>query len=205
MAQCPSLAKSNTVTACLMLMSRPNTVYMVQERGVRTSDGDGTVPLISTGLMCYKGWRGTKLNPSNIPIVSREYKHQPSNMFVDLRYVLYLFEDLTLFTHMFMPGKIRHSGVLHHFCVCLRSCHCQSFALQNIPMFGIGQAVHLVKLQHAVEMCVIFSSLAVGESSIKCVVTEENNTTFSNFALVCHSDCLCSMSLAAMTGQHFSI
>ena len=49
------------------------------------SDGDGTVPLISTGLMCYKGWRGSKLNPSNIPIVSREYKHQPTNAFKDLR------------------------------------------------------------------------------------------------------------------------
>lgn len=53
---------------------------------MRLSDGDGTVPLISTGLMCIKGWRGTKLNPSNIPIISREYKHQPSNMFKDLRY-----------------------------------------------------------------------------------------------------------------------
>ena len=53
---------------------------------MRTSDGDGTVPVISTGLMCYKGWRGTKLNPSNIPIVSREYRHQPTNAFKDLRY-----------------------------------------------------------------------------------------------------------------------
>lgn len=43
------------------------------------------MPLISTGLMCYRGWRGTPLNPSNIPIVSREYMHQPSNAFKDLR------------------------------------------------------------------------------------------------------------------------
>ncbi|KAL3135758.1 hypothetical protein ABBQ32_007321 [Trebouxia sp. C0010 RCD-2024] len=55
------------------------------ERGVRTSDGDGTVPLVSTGLMCHKGWRTKRLNPANIPIVSREYIHQPSTVFKDLR------------------------------------------------------------------------------------------------------------------------
>ncbi|KAL0043739.1 hypothetical protein WJX82_004801 [Trebouxia sp. C0006] len=53
--------------------------------GVRLSDGDGTVPIISTGLMCYKGWRTKRLNPSNIPIVSREYVHQPTSAFKDLR------------------------------------------------------------------------------------------------------------------------
>ena len=55
---------------------------------MRTSDGDGTVPIISTGLMCYKGWRTKRLNPSNIPIVSREYVHQPTSAFKDLRYSL---------------------------------------------------------------------------------------------------------------------
>lgn len=61
-------------------------LYMIlQERGVLKSDGDGTVPLISTGLMCYKGWRTQRLNPANIPIVSREYVHQPSTAFKDLR------------------------------------------------------------------------------------------------------------------------
>lgn len=54
-------------------------------RGVRTSDGDGTVPVISTGLMCYKGWRTKRLNPANIPIVSREYVHRPTSAFKDLR------------------------------------------------------------------------------------------------------------------------
>ena len=52
---------------------------------MRTSDGDGTVPLISTGLMCYKGWRTKRLNPANIPIVSREYVHKPTSAFKDLR------------------------------------------------------------------------------------------------------------------------
>lgn len=57
----------------------------LQDRGVFKSDGDGTVPLISTGLMCYKGWRTQRLNPANISIVSREYVHQPSTAFKDLR------------------------------------------------------------------------------------------------------------------------
>ena len=60
--------------------------YMnLQDRRVFKSDGDGTVPLISTGLMCYKGWRTQRLNPANISIVSREYVHQPSTAFKDLR------------------------------------------------------------------------------------------------------------------------
>ena len=57
----------------------------VQAKGVRTSDGDGTVPLISTGLMCYKGWRTKRLNPAGIPIISREYTHNPTTAFKDLR------------------------------------------------------------------------------------------------------------------------
>ena len=53
---------------------------------MQNSDGDGTVPIISTGLMCYKGWRNNKkLNPASIPIVSREYLHQPSKSYLDLR------------------------------------------------------------------------------------------------------------------------
>lgn len=60
-------------------------VITLQDRGVLKSDGDGTVPIISTGLMCYKGWRTKRLNPANIPVVSREYVHQPSTAFKDLR------------------------------------------------------------------------------------------------------------------------
>eukprot|EP00891_Asterochloris_glomerata_P002292 jgi/Astpho2/2292/e_gw1.00040.193.1_t len=59
---------------------------LLQDKGVQNSDGDGTVPIISTGLMCYKGWRNNKkLNPASIPIVSREYLHQPSKSYLDLR------------------------------------------------------------------------------------------------------------------------
>ena len=41
--------------------------------GVKFTDGDGTVPLISLGFMCSAGWKGTPLNPSNAAIITREY------------------------------------------------------------------------------------------------------------------------------------
>ncbi|EIE21902.1 Lecithin:cholesterol acyltransferase [Coccomyxa subellipsoidea C-169] len=53
--------------------------------GVRTSDGDGTVPLISTGVMCHKHWREKQLNPAGIRVVSREYLHEPVAAYKDLR------------------------------------------------------------------------------------------------------------------------
>ncbi|KAK9918842.1 hypothetical protein WJX75_007445 [Coccomyxa subellipsoidea] len=53
--------------------------------GVRTSDGDGTVPLISTGVMCQKHWREKQLNPSGLRVVSREYPHEPVAAYKDLR------------------------------------------------------------------------------------------------------------------------
>lgn len=53
--------------------------------GVRTSDGDGTVPLLSTGVLCQKHWREKELNPSGIRVVSREYTHQPVAAYKDLR------------------------------------------------------------------------------------------------------------------------
>jgi hypothetical protein len=54
--------------------------------GVRTSDGDGTVPLISTGVMCQKHWREKQLNPSGLRVVSREYPHEPVAAYKDLRW-----------------------------------------------------------------------------------------------------------------------
>ena len=41
--------------------------------GVKFTDGDGTVPLISLGFMCSAGWKGERLNPSGATIVTREY------------------------------------------------------------------------------------------------------------------------------------
>lgn len=46
--------------------------------GVYTIDGDETVPALSAGFMCAKGWRGrTRFNPSGIKTYIREYFHAP--------------------------------------------------------------------------------------------------------------------------------
>ena len=45
--------------------------------GVKFSDGDVSVPLISLGYMCVDGWKENKrLNPSNLKVVTREYAHK---------------------------------------------------------------------------------------------------------------------------------
>ena len=41
--------------------------------GVKFTDGDGTVPLVSLGFMCSAGWKGTPLNPANAAVITREY------------------------------------------------------------------------------------------------------------------------------------
>ncbi|XP_058002361.1 phospholipid:diacylglycerol acyltransferase 1-like [Hevea brasiliensis] len=46
--------------------------------GVFSVNGDGTVPVLSVGFMCAKGWRGkTRFNPSGIHTYIREYNHAP--------------------------------------------------------------------------------------------------------------------------------
>ncbi|GAY38476.1 hypothetical protein CUMW_037050 [Citrus unshiu] len=46
--------------------------------GVYAVDGDETVPVLSAGFMCAKGWRGkTRFNPSGIRTYLREYEHSP--------------------------------------------------------------------------------------------------------------------------------
>ena len=49
------------------------------EHGVRYTDGDGSVPLLSLGYLCTDAWqrKSSGLNPSRIPIITREYKHSP--------------------------------------------------------------------------------------------------------------------------------
>ncbi|XP_006357470.1 phospholipid:diacylglycerol acyltransferase 1-like [Solanum tuberosum] len=48
------------------------------KNGVLTVDGDETVPILSAGFMCAKGWRGkTRFNPSGIKTYTREYDHAP--------------------------------------------------------------------------------------------------------------------------------
>ncbi|GLT70866.1 hypothetical protein SLA2020_429190 [Shorea laevis] len=50
--------------------------------GVCSVDGDETVPVLSSGFMCAKGWRGkTRFNPSGIWTYIREYSHSaPANL-----------------------------------------------------------------------------------------------------------------------------
>lgn len=46
--------------------------------GVMLVDGDETVPVLSSGFMCAKAWRGkTRFNPSGIHTYIREYDHAP--------------------------------------------------------------------------------------------------------------------------------
>ncbi|KAE8686706.1 Phospholipid:diacylglycerol acyltransferase 1 [Hibiscus syriacus] len=46
--------------------------------GVYSVEGDETVPVISAGFMCAKGWNGkTRFNPSGIRTYIREYRHSP--------------------------------------------------------------------------------------------------------------------------------
>ncbi|KAG8050069.1 hypothetical protein GUJ93_ZPchr0009g373 [Zizania palustris] len=50
--------------------------------GVYLANGDETVPVLSAGYMCAKGWRGkTRFNPSGSKTYVREYSHsRPSNL-----------------------------------------------------------------------------------------------------------------------------
>lgn len=48
----------------------------VLTRGVWQVDGDGSIPLASLGYVC-RHWRDSrKLNPANVSVVSREYRHR---------------------------------------------------------------------------------------------------------------------------------
>ncbi|OXC68404.1 hypothetical protein AYX13_03108 [Cryptococcus neoformans] len=52
--------------------------------GVKFGDGDGTIPVVSLGSMCVKGWKGkTKWNPAGIEVITQEYRHTPEGL--DLR------------------------------------------------------------------------------------------------------------------------
>ncbi|KAL2914555.1 phospholipid:diacylglycerol acyltransferase [Polyrhizophydium stewartii] len=90
---CSQPGNSNT-TECL---SRPavdkegiahmiNAAYQVPESdtefGVQTLQGDATVPLMSLGFMCNRGWRMPRYNPSGVKVVTREFveEHQATIM-----------------------------------------------------------------------------------------------------------------------------
>lgn len=54
--------------------------------GVYSIDGDETVPVLSSGYMCARGWRGkTRFNPSGIKTYVREYDHSPPSNLLEGR------------------------------------------------------------------------------------------------------------------------
>lgn len=53
--------------------------------GVHQGDGDGTVPLMSTGYMCVDGWSKKLYNPAGLKVITREFTHQSSLSPVDIR------------------------------------------------------------------------------------------------------------------------
>ena len=47
------------------------------DHGVIPGEGDGTVPLLSNGYMCAKGWHLKRYNPAGIKVVVYEMPHEP--------------------------------------------------------------------------------------------------------------------------------
>ncbi|KAI9052391.1 hypothetical protein LZ554_003739 [Drepanopeziza brunnea f. sp. 'monogermtubi'] len=47
------------------------------DHGVILGEGDGTVPLLSTGYMCNKGWNIHRYNPAGVKIKVYEMPHEP--------------------------------------------------------------------------------------------------------------------------------
>lgn len=77
-------ADPSILTVPIIIDSSANDVDSDLSNGIVHSDGDGTVPLISLGFMCRKGWREMPhLNPANVSVVTKEFEHEPS--LVDLR------------------------------------------------------------------------------------------------------------------------
>ena len=48
------------------------------DHGVTMGEGDGTVPLLSMGYMCAKGWRIKRYNPAGVQIKVFEMQHEPN-------------------------------------------------------------------------------------------------------------------------------
>lgn len=83
--------KENSLYESLKSVELENTIIPMQidtefsdinnsiDKGVFHLDGDGTVPLISLGLMCAQEWKKKHFNPRNASIYTKEYlHHEPS-------------------------------------------------------------------------------------------------------------------------------
>lgn len=47
------------------------------DHGVIPGEGDGTVPLLSNGYMCARGWHIKRFNPAGVKITVYEMPHEP--------------------------------------------------------------------------------------------------------------------------------
>ncbi|KAG1141185.1 hypothetical protein G6F37_002798 [Rhizopus arrhizus] len=90
----PAVAKTGSAalpdkTPSLHIDASINDPVQRIETGIRFSNGDGTVPLLSLGYMCAPsgGWRkyADLYNPGHSPVVLREYKHEVSTSKLDVR------------------------------------------------------------------------------------------------------------------------
>ena len=65
--------KNSIPEVCLVPSFCTGTDSRLQVRsGVKFGDGDGTIPIVSLGAMCVKGWKGkTKWNPAGIKVVTQ--------------------------------------------------------------------------------------------------------------------------------------
>ncbi|OAG30961.1 phospholipid:diacylglycerol acyltransferase [Nematocida displodere] len=88
-------------------------------RGVYSTDGDGTVPVVSSGYMGLHGWKTPKLNPHKVKTLNKEYKHLPSKSILDIRggrytaqhvNILGNFELITDLLHI-ASGKTLHERI----------------------------------------------------------------------------------------------
>ena len=47
------------------------------DHGVIMGEGDGTVPLLSNGYMCNRGWSIKRYNPAGVKVIPYEMPHEP--------------------------------------------------------------------------------------------------------------------------------
>lgn len=65
--------------------------------GVKLTDGDGTVPLVSLGYMCIDGWKQRRWNPAGLSVITREYR--------DLNESLAILRSATSVDHVDIMGN----------------------------------------------------------------------------------------------------
>ena len=77
------MMQNTSVTSTSVPMSRIDGTMSDHEAvpsidsGVRVGEGDGTVPLLSLGSMCSRGWKMDRYNPARMRVVTHEVKHDP--------------------------------------------------------------------------------------------------------------------------------